>query len=346
MYNKILVAIDGSRASLAGGNIALKLAATHGSTIVAVNVFDAQIHTRRFNEMETILPGQYREDDSEEQLREVHNVWTNEGFLALSKKRIAPYLAMCRNAGIEPVEINRQGRNYVELIESANEEGVDLIVMGAAGLGALNGDLGSTAARVLRGASCDVLLVRKELNGGGVMVGIDGSEEAMHALERAEALSEVFNGDLALAAVYDPYFHNRVLESLEEASSTYETSYHSHIYKAVEEHGDSQNYGGAHTAVKEKESEGEGHDQMVDEGLARLYDSFLTKAEERISSSPRRQLLKGKPYQQLADYGKEITADLIVVGRNGLHKTDESSLGSNAEGALRLSDTNFLVVRN
>ena len=351
MYKKILVAIDGSPGSLIAGSLALKIANETGGTIYAANVFDAQIHTRRFNEMESILPGQYREEDSEEQLREVHGVWTNEGFLALSKKRVAPYLEICRQAGFDRIEeINKQGRNYVEIISAAEEIGADLIVMGASGLGTVNGELGSTATRVLRMASCDVLLARKEIEDGKIVVGIDGSDEAIAALERAEVWSNALKKEISLGAVYDPFFHNKVLESLEDASSAYETSYHSEIYKAVEEHGDADNYGAhggaSHTATEVKEEDdSEGHDQMVDEGLARLYESFLGKASERTSLDPETQLLKGKPYQQLAEFANQANATLVAVGRNGLHKTEVSNIGSNAEGLARLSHTNVLVIR-
>jgi nucleotide-binding universal stress UspA family protein len=354
MYKKILVAIDGSDYSLTGGQIALSIAKKLGAQILASNVYDAQIHTRRFHEMESILPGQYREADTEEQLREVHNVWTNEGFLALSKKRLSPYIEMCNKAGVEPVEVNRQGRNYVEILKAAEETGADLIIMGAAGIGAVDNQWGSTAARVLRMANCDVMLARKMPANGDIVVGIDGSEEAEHALERAGAWAGALEKEIVLSAVYDPYFHNRVLESLEGASSAYETSYHEEIYKAVETHGDAEQYAGGHTqtavqeahpAASHAESEDGGHDQMVDEGLAKLYEGFLQRAASSASREFRSELLKGKPYQRLAEHAHEASADLVVTGRNGLHKSEFSSIGSNAEGLARMADTNVLIVK-
>lgn len=349
MYKKILVAIDGSQHSLIGGEIALNLAKKTGAELLAANVYDAQIHTRRFHEMESILPGQYREEDTEEQLREVHNVWTNEGFLSLSRKRLSPYLGLCEKAGVTPTEIHRQGRNYVEILSAAEETGADLLVMGGAGLGTVNEELGSTAVRVLRKASCDVLLARKRPERGSIVVGIDGSEEAVAALKKATEWSSLLGHDIVLSAVYDPFFHTRVLQSLEDASSAYETSYHAQIYKAVDEHGNPQNYGRqTATAVEEHDPQGhdsEGHDQMVDEGLARLYESFLDKASAAIDleSKPATRLLKGKPYQQLADYAGESATDFLVVGRSGLHKTEDAALGSNAEGIARMSKTNVLI---
>jgi len=342
MYKRILVAIDGSADSLAGGAIALQLAKSLGSTVIATNVYDAQIHTRRFHEMESILPGQYREADSEDQLREVHNVWTNEGFLALSRKRLAPYLDMCKTAGVTPEQVSRQGRNYVELLRAADDTNADLIIIGTSGLGAVDGQWGSTAARVLRGSKTDVLLARSGAPEGDVVVGIDGSEDALRALERAQVWADAMSRKVILGAVYDPFFHTRVLESLEGASSAYEASYHSEIYKAVEEHGDEHT---AQVAVKTKEHEGGGHDQMVDEGLAKLYESFLEKAVSSSGADLPTELIKGKPYQGIAGFAAKSDASTIVVGRNGLHQTELSTLGSNAEGIVRLSGTNVLVVK-
>ena len=68
----------------------------------------------------------------------------------------------------------------MELLDIAREESVSLIVIGAYGLGKINDSLvGSTAARVVRFAPCDVLIVRSPMSpGGGIIVGIDGSNEA------------------------------------------------------------------------------------------------------------------------------------------------------------------------
>ena len=52
MYSTILVALDGSDHSLAGGDLAVALAQRVGSGILAAHVYDAAIHTTRFREME------------------------------------------------------------------------------------------------------------------------------------------------------------------------------------------------------------------------------------------------------------------------------------------------------
>ena len=135
VYGKILVALDGSDYSLAGGEIAIKIARSLGSELLACHIYDARLHSGRFNEMERDLPNKYREEDSLTRLREAHKELIFEGFEALSKGYMEGFEKKARDVGVSTRQVHRQGRNYVELIELAAENGVDLIVLGAYGLG-------------------------------------------------------------------------------------------------------------------------------------------------------------------------------------------------------------------
>jgi universal stress protein A len=55
--------------------------------------------------------------------------------------------------------IIRSGRPKIEIVRAAEQEGADLIVVGAHGRHGIAGLLGSTANRVLDGAKCNVLVV-------------------------------------------------------------------------------------------------------------------------------------------------------------------------------------------
>jgi universal stress protein A len=60
--------------------------------------------------------------------------------------------------GVETLVVS--GRAKVEIVRTAEDRKVDLIITGAHGRHGLSGLLGSTSDRVLHQASCDVLTVR------------------------------------------------------------------------------------------------------------------------------------------------------------------------------------------
>ena len=176
MYKRILVALDGSEYSLAGGNIALTLAQKFKSSMLAVHIYDGQIHSRRLREMEPVLPAQYQEKQTLEHVRQSHNELIYDGFKALSKGYMEEFEKNALNKGVVVEQVHREGRNYIELIKIAREYEVDLVVMGAYGLGITQDNfLGSTVIRVSRIAQCDTLITRKDFSQGYIMVGVDGS---------------------------------------------------------------------------------------------------------------------------------------------------------------------------
>jgi nucleotide-binding universal stress UspA family protein len=324
MYSRILVALDGSEFSASGGQIALALARGFDSEILACHVYDAKIHRTRFREMEPGLPARFQGKESIHNLRKAHDSLILDGFLALSQGYMEHFVADARQIGLTAREVTIEGRNYAKILEIALDRKADLIVLGAHGIGAFNdGLLGSTAARVLRHARCDVLIARRALGDGAILVGIDGSDQAMAALRKGAILGRTLERSLHLAAAYDPDFHNEVFKAM------------------------------AHSLSAERQEEvglarQEGlHEQFIDGGLNALYKTFLERIRKQagimdIETSSK--LLRGKPYQALVGYSGEIGADLVVVGRHGYHQEKVSQIGSNAEALVRLGKTNTLIV--
>ena len=211
MYSKILVALEGSAFSLKGGGIATTLAQGLGSENVATHIYDAGLHSKRFREMEPVLPTDYQEKGTLKEVREAHEDLIYEGFEALSKGYMEKFVAGARERGILITQVFREGRNYIKLIEVAEEKQANLIVLGAHGLGDIRDrHLGSTVLRTLRMASCDVLVARRNLNQGKVIVAIDGSSEALGALRKGVLWSRALSRPLQVVAVYDPLFHQQV----------------------------------------------------------------------------------------------------------------------------------------
>jgi len=326
MYRKILVALDGSRWSLAGGEIALELALRLGGELMAAHVYDEGIHSLRFREMEPVLPSRYQEVQKLQGLRDGHHRLMSEGFESLSRGYMEEFVSRAGELGVPVHAVQREGRNYLELIELIRQHNIHLTVLGAHGLGYIpSGELGSTALRVLRHAAGDVLIARRRPGGGRVLVGIDGSRDALDALRRATVWARALERDLELVAVYDPFFHDQVFKTMAASFSP----------ERQEEVG----------LAKQEEL----HEQIVDDGLGRLYQTFLTQALEQSSArgvAAKSRLVKGKAFRALADEALPPEVDLVVVGRFGQHRRDPIDLGSTCEALVRQCPANVLVTRS
>jgi len=182
MYSHILVALDGSEPSRFAGQTAVAIAVATRARVTACHVYGAQMHRRRFVDMEPGLPAQYQEQERLSGLRTAHDNLIDEGFRALSTGYIEDFVASARASGIAVETVTAEGRSYVGILHLAREYKVDLIALGAEGLGAVgDGMLGGATSRVLANAPCDVLVVRRGIGDGPILAGVDGSEEALKA---------------------------------------------------------------------------------------------------------------------------------------------------------------------
>jgi nucleotide-binding universal stress UspA family protein len=89
------------------------------------------------------------------------------------------------------------------------------------------------------------------------------------------------------------------------------------------------------------------HEEIIDTGLAQIYQSHLNIGA-RIASEQgvetRKTLLDGKPFQKILDHARKTNPWLLVVGRIGVHSPkDETGLGSNAENILRAAPCDVLL---
>ena len=323
MYRKILVALDGSKYSLFGGEIALEFSVKFKSELIAVHVYDGNIHSHRLREMEPDLPEEYQKEETLRHVRESHNELIDEGFKSLSKGYIEAFENMAAEKGIDIHSLHREGRNYSGVLGIAQETDVDLIITGAYGLGYIADEaLGSTATRVLRMATCDLLIARRSFSGGGILTGIDGSAKSLTALQRALAISKAFEKSLRIASAYDPFFHGTIFNVMADALS----------HERQEDIG-----------LSKQQTL---HDNIVDEGLGKLYRRFLDKAESIAVESgivPEVHLLRGKTFAAVVDLSNQQKTDLIIAGRFGHHRDDQVMIGSNSEAIVRHAQTNVLI---
>jgi len=324
MYDHILVALDGSEPSRCSGQIAIMLADAFGARITACHVYGSDIHRRRFVEMEPGLPSKYQDRETLSGLRTAHEKLMDEGFRALSAGYVEDFVASCRSAGIETESVAIEGRSYVGILHLAKTRRADLIVLGIDGLGTVgNGVLGGTTSRVLNASSCDMLVVRRTPRAGPILTGVDGSQEALKASECAASVARALKKSLQIVAAYDPVFHTHVFDVMARSLSP-------------------QRQDEVGLASQEKL-----HDDIINDGLGKLYEQFLQEAEHRLGGygvTLKPSLATGKAYCAINSKAEDCKADMIVIGRYGLHRQPCSRLGSNADALIRTTSANVLLV--
>jgi nucleotide-binding universal stress UspA family protein len=139
MYKKILVPTDGSEFAKKAQRHALFLAKVSGAEIVAVSVTE--------NNFVNGLPL----DDEIYQLNQVLNERSEENLKEFDK---------LNEADIKITHVIREGSPARVILEVANEEQVDLIVMGSSGKSGFDRFImGSVADKVVNSAKCAVLVV-------------------------------------------------------------------------------------------------------------------------------------------------------------------------------------------
>lgn len=145
MYDKILVPVDGSEASMLGLNEAIKIAKAQGSKLRLVNIVNELILDYGYS------PGVYAANLIESLIK------TGKGVLDAAE-------AAVRREGVkaETILLESIGGAAADLIlAQAQEWSADLIVMGTHGRrGLARMAMGSDAEQVVRAASVPVLLVR------------------------------------------------------------------------------------------------------------------------------------------------------------------------------------------
>lgn len=328
MYRNILLCLDNSLDSGYAAAQTGVIARALGSSVVAVHVYAARLHDRRFEDLEPSLPSEYQDPQRLDASRRTHDTLIGKGLRMISDSYLEAGRAKLDGVLVEGKSI--EGKNYVELVrESMN--GYDLAVIGARGLGwaSTKGQcpaliLGSVCERFLRRARIDVLIVKDSRPiGGTFLVGVDGSPGSYAALRRALKLAKGVGARVEAATCFDPHFHRVAFQSISEVLTEKEAR----VFR-----------------FKEQEAL---HDRIINQGLENLYQGYLVNA--RAVAQGRGQqidtcILKGRPAHELARRAHEIESTLLIVARSGLHGTDDLDIGSTAETAARLASGNVLVV--
>ena len=328
MYRQIFVGVDGSPCSDLAGETALAFAtATDGGRCIGCHVYAARMHRQRFEDMEPGLPDRYQEVERLDSLRATHDDLISDGMALISDAYLAPLATEADLRGIPFEPVTAEGRGYVEVLRLIREYRPDLVVLGATGHGQTpEVPLGSLTERVLlHGDAGDLLLVRRpwSLKNRPVVVGIDGSSAGYAALHRAATIATAFDAPLEVVAVYDPFFHATVFPVI--ADTLPEEAQRQFDFPAQERL----------------------HDEIIDRGLEYLYRRNLERGAafaRTLGARVHTAVIAGRVCPQVHHYAAARGAGLLVLGRYGLHREDESLIGSNALNLARISTTNVLIV--
>lgn len=340
MYKTIYVPVDNSDYSNQAIASAVELGRKLDSTMVGCHVYAASMHDYRFKQMEYTLPDEYLEETELDRQRKIHDSLITMGLELISESYLEPMKAVCDDAGLEFEPKMMDGKHHVEIVRDIRESGYDLTVLGVMGIGRVRDtQIGSVCERVARTADRDVLVIKRlparagATNGNGrhaesdgrdtILVGVDGSPQSFGALMTAIDLAKTFGKKVEAISVYDPYLHYSVFKGVVNVL----TERAAKIFRFEEQN--------------------QLHEEIIDTGLAQIYQSHLDVAETmatEVGVELTKTLLDGKAFQKVLDHARKIDPWMLVIGRVGVHSDEsESGLGSNAENLLRSCPCDLLL---
>ncbi len=214
-----------------------------------------------------------------------------------------------------------------EKLAGRSDRDYDLVVMGAYGIGRQPlSRIGGMSGRALRKIEKDVLIVRDErpLDGGSLMVCIDGSAYSYKCMRIALELAQEYGCKLFVGSAFDVEYHHAVFNNIKDVLSVQASK----VFK-----------------FEEQEAL---HNNIIDKGLLRLCKANLKRAAVMGTEYPdveiETQILVGKPFQVILQWAEEEKPSLLVLARHGSHRIEGTELGSQAEEVVRAVDVNTLLV--
>jgi nucleotide-binding universal stress UspA family protein len=329
MYKSIYVPVDNSDHSNRAIACAVDLGKAFSAKLVGCHVYAAALHDYRFRQMEYTLPEEYLDEVELERQRKIHDSLITMGLKLISDSYLDGMSRRCGASGLAFEPRMMDGKHHIEILKDLVGSPHDLVVIGALGIGrARDSVIGSVCERVARQADRDVWVVKHvpepgEAERDTILVGIDGSPQSFGALMTATELARAFGKKVETIAVYDPYLHYSVFNG---------------IVNVLTEQA---------AKVFRFEEQNQLHEEIIDTGLAQIYQSHLEVSERMAGEAGiaiKKTLLDGKPFQKILDHARKTQPWLLVLGRIGVHSPkDEKSLGSNVENILRGAPCDVLL---
>jgi len=183
-FRKILVAIDGSESSRHALREAFKFAADEKCRVTVVSV----------------VP-HYEGDLGATWISNVQDAVTKPCRVALSEAE-----DMAKKEGVSVKTVCEEGEIYERIVDLADAENSDVIVMGRRGMSGLERTLvGSVTARVIGHSQRDVLVVPEGTSIGwkSILFATDGSKFSEAAADKAINFAKAYGSDLNIISVVD-----------------------------------------------------------------------------------------------------------------------------------------------
>jgi nucleotide-binding universal stress UspA family protein len=326
MYKTIYVPVDNSDHSNMALDVGVSLAKTFGSKLIGSHVYAAKMHDKRFRQMEAGLPEEYHDENELERQRQIHDSLITRGLQIITDSYLDIVDHKAAEANLPVERRSLEGRNFKVLVEDINTNAYDLVIMGALGVGAVKDSvIGGVTERVVRRIRASDMLIIKNtlpLNGGSIVVALDGSHYSFGGLKTALALGKALNKPVEAISAFDPYFHYAAFHSIsgvlnEEAGKVFR--------------------------FKEQEKL---HEEIIDSGLAKIYQAHLDIAREIAQAEGqdiKTTLLDGKAFEKVLQYVRREEPWMLVLGRIGVHSDEDMDIGSNTENLLRLVNCHVMI---
>ncbi|MDB5104870.1 MAG: hypothetical protein JWP91_2559 [Fibrobacteres bacterium] len=326
-YSRIYVGLDSSDPSNEAMLLAMDIGKREGARMVGSHVYAAKMHDNRFRAMEGGLPEEFQQEKELNRQRKIHDSLITKGLELITDSYLETMAKACEGEKLPFTAVSLEGRNWKAMVEDANGHDYDLVALGAHGIGRVgHSQLGSVAERMLRRVHRDVLLCKLKASENAsdtIVVCLDGSTRSWGGLQRAMRLAKTFDKKLVAVSAFDPYFHYAMFKSLN---------------KTLTEK--------ARKVFKFEEQE-KLHEDIIDSGLAKIYQSYLNIAKRLADEAGvpiEIRLLDGKPFEKILQLVQKSPPWLLVVGRIGFHSEEDMDIGGNTENLCRLAPCNMLVV--
>lgn len=285
---KILIATDGSETSEKAADFGIETLRFGGAKVYAVYVIDTTSYGS--------VPEDERWSKKVEQFEEIgHDATTY-----VEEKAKA--------AGMEVESVLLNGKPAEEIVNFAEEQNVDMIVVGSLGKSGIKRVvLGSVSEKIVRHAKVPVLVVRErnEKPHRQILIATDGSKAAENAADFGIEIA-----GLSRVKVYAVY----VIDITPFDSILMDEAWTKDMYEQFEKTG-------------------------------RETTSYVEKNTRAAGMEAESILLKGNPAKEILNFAEKQKVDIIVVGSLGKSGVQSFLLGNVSEKILRNSKIPVLVVR-